>query len=83
MTTPPDHARSDHPQPGSDEADPDKETSPAGISGELEEKAEELGASTGPGNSPTQRRGSDIERDPDSPGATIDSPEPAEPNEPA
>jgi hypothetical protein len=60
-------------QPSSDEADPESETTPAGVTRDLEEKADELGASTGPFN----RSG-----DPDSPGATIDSPEPAEPNEP-
>ena len=64
-----------HPhQPSSDEADPAKETSPAGVVQDLEEKAEELGASTGP-FPPTS--------DPDSPGATIDDPNPVEPNEPA
>ena len=61
-------------QPGSDEADPEKETTPAGVTRDLEEKAEELGASTGPFRSPAD--------DPDSPGATIDDPDPAEPNEP-
>ena len=65
-----------HPhQPSSDEADPDKETSPAGVAGDLEEMADELGASTGPPNDTPSS-------DPDSPGATIDSPEPAEPNQP-
>lgn len=63
-----------HPnQPGSDEVDPEKETTPAGVTRDLEEKADELGASTGP----FDRAG-----DPDSPGATIDDPDPAEPNEP-
>jgi len=59
-------------QPQSDEADPEKETSPAGIAEELEKKAQETGATTGP---PTS--------DAESPGATIDDPEPSEPNEPA
>jgi hypothetical protein len=40
---------SSHPhQPGSDEADPEKETTPGGVVKDLEEKAEELGASTEP-----------------------------------
>ena len=59
-------------QPKSDEADREKETSPAGIAEALEEKAEETGATTGPATS-----------DPESPGATIDDPNPSEPNEPA
>jgi len=63
-----------HPnQPSSDEADREKETTPAGVERDLERKAEELGASTGPVRPNV---------DPDSPGATIDSPDPAEPNEP-
>ena len=37
-----------HPQPGSDEADREKETTPAGIARDLEEKADDMGASTGP-----------------------------------
>jgi hypothetical protein len=38
-----------HPhQPSSDEADRDKETTPAGVVRDLEEKAEEEGASTEP-----------------------------------
>ena len=38
-----------HPhQPGSEEADRDKETTPAGVAGDLEEKAEDMGASTDP-----------------------------------
>lgn len=61
-------------QPGSDEADPEKETTPAGVTRDLEEKAEELGATTGPFRDPGA--------DPDSPGATIDGPDVAEPNEP-
>ena len=61
-------------QPSSDEADRDKETSPAGVARDLDELADELGASTGPSVRPTS--------DPDSPGATIDDPNPAEPNEP-
>lgn len=65
-----------HPhQPSSDEADPETETSPAGVARDLEEKADELGASTGPFEDSTS--------DPESPGATIDDPTPAEPNEPA
>jgi hypothetical protein len=36
-----------HPnQPSSDEADPEKQSTPAGIVEDLEEKAEEVGAST-------------------------------------
>jgi hypothetical protein len=43
---------SSHPhQPSSDEADPEKESTPAGVVGDLEEKAEDLGAST---DSPTE-----------------------------
>ncbi len=68
------HMTSQPNQPGSDEADPEKETTPAGVTRDLEQKAEELGASTGPFGSPSG--------DPDSPGATIDDPDPAEPNEP-
>jgi len=64
-----------HPhQPSSDEADRTKESTPAGIEGDLERKADELDASTGPVGRP--------EVDKDSSGATIDSPNPAEPNEP-
>ena len=74
MTAHPNESTTDHPQPGSDEADPEKETTPAGVAGDLEEKAEELGATVGPSTPPA--------KDPDSPGATIDSPHPAEPNEP-
>ena len=41
-----------HPnQPRSDEADPESETTPAGVTGDLERKAEELGATTGPSGS--------------------------------
>jgi len=36
------------PQPASDEADPEKQTTPAGVVRDLEEKAEETGASTEP-----------------------------------
>jgi hypothetical protein len=61
-------------QPSSDEADPEKETTPAGVTRDLEQKAEELGASTGPPANPPA--------DPDSPGGTIDEPVVAEPNEP-
>jgi len=64
-----------HPhQPSSDDADPDTESSPAGVAGDLERKADELGAEVGPPDGAAS--------DPDSPGATIDDPEPAEPNEP-
>jgi hypothetical protein len=59
-------------QPKSDEADREKETTPGGIAEALEERAQETGATTGPAAS-----------DPESPGATIDDPEPSEPNEPA
>jgi len=39
----------DHPhQPSSDEADREKETTPAGVTGDLEDKAEDIGASTAP-----------------------------------
>jgi hypothetical protein len=37
-----------HPQPGSDEADPQKQSTPAGVAEDLEEEAEEMGASTEP-----------------------------------
>ena len=38
-----------HPnQPGSDEADPEKQSTPAGVARDLEEEAEETGASTDP-----------------------------------
>ena len=38
-----------HPQqPESDEADPEKQTTPGGIAKDLEEKAEETGATTEP-----------------------------------
>jgi hypothetical protein len=39
---------SDTNQPRSDEADREKETSPAGVARDLEQKAEELGATTDP-----------------------------------
>ena len=45
------HSEGDDPhpqQPGSDEADRDKETTPAGIAHDLEEMAEETGATTDP-----------------------------------
>jgi hypothetical protein len=46
-------AMTSHPhQPSSDEADPEKETTPAGVARDLEEKAEELGASTAPDMTP-------------------------------
>jgi hypothetical protein len=49
-------AEDDHPhQPESDEADRDKETSPAGVAGDLEEKAEELGATAVPEEPQGQR----------------------------
>ena len=39
----------EHPhQPGSDEADPEKQTTPAGVVRDLEEMADETGASTDP-----------------------------------
>ena len=44
----------DHPQPSSDEADREKETTPAGVAGDLEDKAEETGASTAPEETPRQ-----------------------------
>jgi hypothetical protein len=37
-----------HPQPGSDEADRDKESTPAGVAHDLEALAEETGATTDP-----------------------------------
>jgi hypothetical protein len=38
-----------HPhQASSDEADPEKQSTPAGVAGDLEEEAEEIGASTEP-----------------------------------
>jgi hypothetical protein len=48
MTSQPQPSPKDHPQPSSDEADRDKETTPAGVAEDLEEKAEETGASTAP-----------------------------------
>jgi hypothetical protein len=39
------HDMSDHPQPGSNDADPEKQSTPAGVAGDLEEMAEETGAS--------------------------------------
>jgi hypothetical protein len=58
MTAQPHRSSSkDHPhQPGSDEADREKETSPAGVAGDLEEKAEEIGASTQPADDETRDR---------------------------
>jgi len=42
------HAMTAHPhQPSSDEADPEKETTPAGVVADLEDKAEAEGATTG------------------------------------
>jgi hypothetical protein len=67
------HMTSQPNQPRSDEADPESETTPAGVTRDLERKAEETGASTGP---PAETP------DPDSPGAAIDDPNPPEPNEP-
>ncbi len=44
-------ATTSHPnQPASDEADRSKETTPAGVARDLEEKAEDTGASTEPGD---------------------------------
>jgi hypothetical protein len=37
-----------HPQPGSNEADPEKEATPAGVARDLEEMADDVGASTEP-----------------------------------
>lgn len=74
-THPPDAEPDDLPQPRSDEADPEKTSTPAGVTRDLERTADEMGATTDPSKLP--------EPDPDSPGATIDCPEPAEPNEPA
>ncbi len=39
---------SDPQQPGSDEADPEKQSTPAGIVRDIEEEAEDAGASTDP-----------------------------------
>ena len=36
------------PEPSSDDADPNEQSTPAGLFEELEEKAEELGTTTGP-----------------------------------
>ena len=73
-------------QPGSDEADPEKETTPAGVTRDLERKADELGATTGPPEKDSAGKDSagkdSAAEDPDSPGATIDEPKVAEPNEP-
>jgi hypothetical protein len=55
-------------QPRSDEADRDKETTPAGIAEELEEKAEEVGATTDPAADPAREPGSKAE----GPGASTD-----------
>ena len=42
------NSRDPHPhQPGSDEADPEKTSTPAGVTRDLEELAEEAGASDG------------------------------------
>jgi len=57
-------------QASSDQPDPEKESPSA----DPEENAEDHRTSTGPVSTGTS--------DPDSPGATIDSPNPAEPNEP-
>ena len=68
-------AMTTHPnQPESDEADPEKETTPAGVVRDLERKAEELDTSVEPDGASTP--------DPDSPGGTFDDPTPAERNEP-
>lgn len=43
----------DHPhQSESDEADPEKQSTPAGVVGDLENEAEELGGSTEPSKAP-------------------------------
>ena len=56
MTSQPqDSSPQDHPhQPSSDEADREKETTPAGVAGDLEDKAEEMGASTEPADEDDQ-----------------------------
>jgi hypothetical protein len=49
--TDPDESPSENPhphQPGSNEADREKQTSPAGVARDLEEKADEMGATTPP-----------------------------------
>jgi len=49
-----------HPhQPGSDEADPEKQTTPAGVARDLEDEAEEAGASTKP-DEPQQKPPKDV-----------------------
>jgi hypothetical protein len=62
-------------QPGSDRADRDDESARPGVARDLERNAEKREASRVPLVPPAD--------DPESPGATIDSPDPAEPNEPA
>jgi hypothetical protein len=48
-SNPSDRSEQDHShQAGSDEADREKESTPAGVAGDLEDKAEEIGASTAP-----------------------------------
>jgi hypothetical protein len=42
------HPMTTQPQPRSDEADRDKESTPAGVAEDLEELAEEIGAVPGP-----------------------------------
>jgi hypothetical protein len=55
MTSQRDQAGDDHPhQPESDEAEPEKQTTPGGVIRDLEEQAEETGAETDP--EPEQRR---------------------------
>jgi hypothetical protein len=53
-----------HPhQPSSDEADPEQETTPAGVARDLEQKAEELGASTSTkASQPNQPSSDDADR---------------------
>jgi hypothetical protein len=60
MTADPTPAGADeHPhQPGSDEADPEKQSTPIGVARDLEEKADELGGTTEPSRPPADREGS-------------------------
>jgi hypothetical protein len=57
-------AMTSHPhQPSSDEADPEQETTPAGVARDLEQKAEELGASTSTkASQPNQPSSDDADR---------------------
>lgn len=69
-------------QPRPDGADDDAETTPTVVAGELRQIADELGAVRDGPDRPIPKRPEHSIPDRDSPGATIDDPEPAEPNEP-